>query len=189
MRRLVAVLVVAVIALALTGCGGGKEPASTAAKPPAPAAAPVKPPKGDDAFVDRTPLAEVKFESFPNPKTSREATGLPAAITERLESDQPMLLFFFDPRQETADDQRAEIDALLKEYRGTIDLLSYDVGQPVADGVHDDADTQAVTLARALQVDFTPYVVLVDEQGIITWRHRGFVDRQVMERELLRATE
>lgn len=189
MRGLVAVLVVAAIALTLTGCGGGEEKpsATTTAQP---AATPPPPPKSDeDVVIDRTPLVEVKFEPFPDSKSSREATGLPAAIMERLESDQPMLLFFFDADQKTADDQRAEIDALLKEYRGTIDLLAYDVGQTIGDGQHDDADTQAISLARALTVDFTPYIVLVDEQGLITWRHRGYVDRAVIERELLRATD
>ena len=188
MRRLVALVVVAAVALTLAGCGGAEEKAETPAAS-TPAATPPPPPVADaEALDDRTPLVEVKFEPFPTGK-SRETTSLPEAITQRLETDQPMLLFFFDVSQKTADDQRAEIDALLAEYRGTIDLLAYDVGQNIGDGAHDDADAQAISLARALKVDFTPYIVLVDEQGLITWRHRGFVDRGVIERELLRATD
>ncbi|MBE0475796.1 MAG: hypothetical protein IBX62_01680 [Coriobacteriia bacterium] len=192
MRRLVVALVVVVFAASLAGCGGGGDAEQAQQPEPGNQAAPAPPPSAPagEALIDRTPLEAVLFSRFPSGDgRSMIATDVPEAVTERLEAEQPMLLFFFDKAQKTTDDQRVEIDAVMKSYRGTIDKLSFDVGQDLDDGKHDDTDAQAVALARAVEVSFTPYIVVVDGQGLITWRYRGFVDRGVIEREVLRATQ
>lgn len=191
MRRVVAVFVAVALSLTLAGCGGGdkKSEESSAETPKPSASAPPAAPSDSESAADRTPLEQVKFERVSEGAKSSESTGLPEAIQQRLDSGQPMLLLFFDKGQKTTDDVRGEVDAVVKQYRGTIDLLAYDIGQDTDDGKHDTEDAEAVTLARGLEVSFTPYIVLVDEQGLITWRYRGYVDRGIIEREVLRATD
>jgi hypothetical protein len=48
---------------------------------------------------------------------------------------------------------------------------------------------QAVLLARdpAIDVAFTPTIVLTDGQGYIVYKHRGLVDEEMLEREVQRA--
>jgi hypothetical protein len=40
----------------------------------------------------------------------------------------------------------------------------------------------------AIAVTFTPFIVLTDGQGYIIYKHRGLVERKLLEREVLRAS-
>jgi len=201
MRRLVVVGIAVLMAFSLTACGGGDEAPegevavqTQGAAVPAPAGAAVQSEASSNTLSPQEPS---EFEPFP---TDPEA--LPADIKQRLDAKRPMLQYFYDPTQKTTDDQRAEIDSVLSEYRGLIDLVAYDVSKYVSTdasgvvsplpGMADDVTAQQV--ARLLGSDyldasFTPYIVFVDRQGYITFRFRGFVDSALLEREVLRATE
>jgi hypothetical protein len=37
-------------------------------------------------------------------------------------------------------------------------------------------------------VTFTPYIVVVDEYGYITWRNRGLIDEVSLRAQIMRAT-
>ena len=112
-----------------------------------------------------------------------------------------MLLFFYDSTQNVTDDQREEIDAVVEENRGLIDLVAYDIGKyttvdsdgdvTVDDGARRTTPSaqQAVSSPAQLGVELTPYIVIVDDQGYIIWQFAGFVDRELLEREVQRATE
>jgi hypothetical protein len=205
MRSRVAAIVLAMVlvlaASVLTGCGGAavEEPqtdVSVVAVVPAPAPQP----DAATAVVDRTPAESTAYEPFP---TDPDVT--PTAVQELLQAKQPMLVLFYDSTQKTTNDERTGIsgkdgiDKLMSDYRGTIDLVSYDIGRFVttaADGsisvapefADDAAAQQAVTLATTLGVKFTPYIVIVDGKGYITARFRGWDDYKDIEREVLRAT-
>jgi hypothetical protein len=183
----------------LVGCGGGaEEPAGevttqTQATPPAPEDA-----AGEEvAIADASPAEPQAFEPFP---TADEV--LTSEIAERLEAEQPMIILFYDEAQQTSDDQRAQVDAVLADYRGLIELVAYDVGEYVQ--VDEDGsitvlpdmakDESAQKVARLFSEDylgitFTPYLVFVNADGYITYRYRGFVDSKLIEREVLRATD
>lgn len=199
MRRLVVAIVVALMLVTLVGCGGGEEEPSgevttqTQATPPAPTAAAGE----EEAVTDASPAEGQAFEPFP---TNDEV--LTDEIAERLDAEQPMIVLFYDSAQQTSDDQRAEVDAVLADYRGLIELVAYDVGEYVL--VDDDGaisvledmakDESAQKIARLFSEDylgitFTPYLVFVNSDGYITYRYRGFVDSKLIEREVLRATE
>lgn len=201
MRRLVVALVVACMLVTLVGCGGGGEEAApsgevttqTQATPAAPENA------GDEDVViaDASPLEGQVFEPFPT-----DVEVLTSEIAERLDAGQPMIILFFDEAQQTSDDQREEIDAVLKDYRGLIELVAYDVGEFVQvdedgaitvlpDMAEDESARQVARLFSEdyLGITFTPYLVFVDSDGYITYRYRGFVDGKLIEREVLRATE
>lgn len=203
MRRLIAALIVATLAFSVTGCGGGGEEEATtgetavqtqpAATTPA---APVVVPGAETAY-DVSAGEEQKFEPFP---VAEEV--VPAVISQRIAARKPMLIFFYDSQQKTTDDQRVAIDAVLAEYRGTIDLVSFDAGKyvtvdesgtvTVRPGMEDDDTAERVARlmgADNLNIRFTPYLVFVDRQGYITYRYRGYVDESAIEREVLRATE
>lgn len=184
MRRLVVALVVAALAFSVVGCGGGgDEPATTAPVAPAPAT-----PAADAAptyMTDRSAtesVAPVKFPSF-------TTTGTPAVFTEKLSASRPMLIFFYDPAQGSTNDVRAEIDAVMAEYRGLIDFVTFNVGEKTSDGLPTDPAKAAVVYASELGVNSTPYLIAVDSGGYITWRWKGFIERGYIEREVERATQ
>lgn len=190
--------------ISISGCGGGNaggdaQPPGGATPAPASAPAPASPSgaeaQGEDNVL--SPQPEQVFEPFP----SDEAI-VPKAILDRLSAKQPMLVLFYDPAQKITDDQRAAIDAAMKEYRGLIDLVSFDIGKYVTStetgtitmkpGI--TADENANKVARLLNSDnlnitYTPYIIFVDAQGYITHRYRGYVDEKAIEREILRATQ
>jgi hypothetical protein len=201
MRRLVAALVV-VMAVTLSGCGGGGGGGGEAETPPATTGNQATPAADEEpAEPDRSPKEGQVYEAFP---TAPDV--LTTEIADKLDTDQPMIVYFFDSSQRTTNDQDDEVSAVLKEYRGLIDLVKYDVGKYVstdASGaitVDEEAlregaeDETAIKVARLISVDyldvgFTPYLVLVDSHGYITYRFRGPVDRDALEREVLRATQ
>jgi hypothetical protein len=101
-----------------------------------------------------------------------------------------MLLFFFDSKQSDTDDQREQIEDVMDEYRGAIDLVSYDVSKALKKGAAENTATAEFSnLTGVLGVEYTPYLVAVDGQGYIVWRGRGMVDSKVIERAILIATD
>ena len=193
MRRPVAVFVAVMLALALTGCGGGEEPAAEtppAATAPAPVAAA---PGGIQEAAGISDNLPPVFEAFP--KGSEIAT----AVAERVAAKKPTLIYFYDSAQYTAAENRALIDGVLDENRGLVDLIAYDIGKytsvdqtgtiTILPKFSQDVDAMvAVNMARALGASFTPYIVLTDTQGYIIWKYRGFVDKDFLEREVQRAS-
>lgn len=190
MRRLVVALILAALVVTLAGCGGGGDEAAQqpaedaaaggeAAPPPAPAA--------DAAETQDFSAQPTTYTWEPFPK---ERGALPDAIESRLEAEQPMLLFFFDPDQDPTKDQRKQIDAVMDDYRGTIDLVSYDVSRALEKGAAENTQVaEASTLTGLLGVDYTPYTMVVDDEGYIIWRARGVVDKKLIEQAVLTATE
>lgn len=199
MRRLVVLGIVATLALTLTGCGGGGgnqaaqpaqgEGAGAEGAAPAAPAAPAGP-----SVTDRSTPESRTFEPFP--------TGefIPKDVSDRIAEKQPMLLFFYDASQKATNDQRGQIDTVLNGNRGLVDLVAYDIGKySSADGsgtastqpaiLKDKSIGDAVLLARALKVTYTPYIVIVDQQGYVTFRQRGPIDAGLLEPEVLRAAK
>jgi hypothetical protein len=182
MRRIVAVMVVVAVAFALVACSSGTETATTTAPevkaPPAAAAAAAAP-------TDKSPKQAVTNAQFPT-----DPTSVPQTVLDRLKAKQPMLVFYYDSTQLVTNDQRTEIDEVMEKYRGLIDLVAYDVqeGQPGAAKSADPEIKKAMAMAGTLGVTFQPYVLFVDRYGRITARFSGFVDAQILEREVLRAT-
>lgn len=209
MRRPVVVLIAAALLVALVGCGGGGDEGAGPASP-APATStsgtqtvPPVTQAGDsddlssEASDTASPLETQTFEAFP---TAEEV--LPAAVKQRLDAGQPMLILFGDATQKTYDDQVAAIDPVMSDYRGLITLVSFDIGKYVTsneDGEIEvkpgmEKDATASQVARLMGTDyldvrFTPYLVYVNADGYITHRVRGYVDSALIEREVLRATE
>jgi hypothetical protein len=183
------------MALALVGCGGGDEPAEEPAEEAAPAPAP-EPTDAEALAPDRSPAEEQTYEPFPT-----DPEVVPAEILENLEDGQPMMVYFYDDDQLTTPDQDEVVNEMAGDYRGLISLVSYDVGEYVSNDPSgtievDPAVVEDETAKRAalmtsdawLDITFTPYIVLVDEFGYISYRFRGPVDYKTLEREVLRAT-
>lgn len=195
MRRLVAALIVVLLAFTLVGCGGGgeEEPATDQAATEAPpTTAPVNP--------DAAPIEDRSIESSETffPFSSKDAT--PSAVEQRLNTKQPMLLFFYDSSLQVADDVRDQVDEVVSNNRGAIDLITYDLGKYVSvneSGVvevereaitNDENAKQAVRFARVVGVTHLPYIIIVDDQGYQIYWGRGFQDAQLLERQVVRAT-
>jgi len=202
--RVVAAVLAVVLVLAafvIVGCGGGEEPETTA---PTTAETPVTPPPPAEGGVteatDLSPEEPSVYEAFPT-----DPAITPKAVLDLIESKQPMMVYFYDPSQKDTNDESQGIDGeggldqLMDDYRGAIDLVSFDIGrfvQTASDGTvvvdpalaNDEAAKQAAALASELGVSFTPYVVIVDGEGYIIARFRGWDDWKDIEREVLRAT-
>jgi hypothetical protein len=197
-------MIAVLLVFTLAGCGGGDGDETTGevsvqtgdGAPEAPAAADPAAEVVDETDV-LSPLPDQTFEAFPT-----DETLVPSAILNRLSTGQPMLLLFYDPAQRITDDQREAVDSVISDYRGLIDLVSYDIGKFVTTsesgaitlrpGITEDEDADKV--ARLLNSDnlavtYTPYLIFVDHQGQITHRYRGYVDEKLIEREVLRATQ
>ncbi|MBC7266973.1 MAG: hypothetical protein H5T75_08405 [Coriobacteriia bacterium] len=184
MRRTITAVVVAVFALTLVGCGGGGGGGQQETQQQAPAQNAASAKQQQPQVVDRSPVETPTLAPFP----SKLSTDLPSAVKSKLDAGRPMLMFFYDSDEPETKEQRAEIDAVLGEYRGLIDLVAFDV-KGGDSGQATDAAKQAAMLAADLGVKATPYIIVVDRNGFITWRWLGFVDRDVIEREVLRATQ
>jgi len=202
MSRLIAVILVAMLALVAAGCAPAEDqavdqpPPGEAAPAPDPAALAGDPEAAAEGNV-LSPLPEQPFEPF-----STDETLVPQEILDRLETQQPMLLFFHDATQRSTNDQREAIDAVLADHRGLIDMIAFDVGKYVTTDASgkitakpellEDPTTEKVARLISsdhLNVTYTPYLVFVDGQGHITHRYRGYVDERLIEREILRATQ
>lgn len=191
MRRLIAASLVLVLALTLVACGGGgdtptdtQQPADSGDTPPPPVPAGA----AGGVTVDRSPTETVSFEQFP--EGGIVATVTPKVIAQNLAADQPMLIFYADSTQAETDDVRKEVDAVLASYRGLISLVAFDMRRGVAGTTKADPEVEkAALLADRLGVDSTPYILIVDAQGLITFRVRGPVDADLLEREVIRATK
>jgi hypothetical protein len=181
MRRVVVALVVVSMAFVVAGCGGGSEtPAADtpeAEVPAAPVAAPeVAPP------TDKSPV-EV---GYPAPFPAITSTETPSVIQQKLDAGAPMAIFFYDGTQVVTTTQRVELEAALAEYRGLIDLITFNLAPG---GTAPREAELAAAVGDDLGVTGTPYIILVDGNGYVTWRFKGFVDREIISREVLRATE
>lgn len=197
MRRLVVALVAATLVLSLAGCGGSEPEPPPAAPPvtaapvaaPAPAAAadPKNAPQGWSA--NEGPV----FLPFPSGST------IPTEVAELIDAKQPTLIYFYDASQNSSKETRKIVDGVLEKHRGLVELVAYDIGKYVsgdaakpvtvdADFSQDTTYQAQVGLAKRLDVSYTPFIVLTDNQGFIVWRFKGLGDRDVIEREVLRAS-
>lgn len=191
MRRVVTALIIVMVGSALAACGGAPADTGTTGTPSAtptattPAAAAPAAPTGDTHSPTQTITPN---EMFPTDKAT-----VPTAILTALTSKRPLMVYFFDPTTQVTKDQRKEVDAVMKKYRGTIDLIALDYTTgivPEGSNMNLDAETQKLSLlSAALKVNTTPYIVFVDRFGRITYRFAGYTDRILLGREVLRATQ
>lgn len=179
MRTLVVALVAALLALTLAGCGGGAEEPAAAPTPPAQTPAPAASVEATEAdrSANDSDVLPARFPSF-------TTTITPAVFTEKLDAGRPMLIFFFDSAQQVTADTRAEVDAVMGDYRGLIDYVVFDV---TGAGTAPEA-AAGVQYASELAADGTPYILVVDKAGYITWRSKGYAERKIIGREVERAT-
>jgi hypothetical protein len=193
MRRVVTLLILVMVAMSLAACGGSPAttdttgaagtPAAGAPAAPAPAAAAAS--SGDIL----SPTANVKpGQMFPTDKTV-----VPTTVLSALTAKKPLLVLWLDSSTKVAADQRREVNAAIKKYKGTITLVALDYTAGLASSGTSatlDPETQKVELlASALEINTTPYMLFVDRFGRITYRFAGFTDRVLLGREILRATE
>jgi hypothetical protein len=155
--------------------GGSTQPAATAAGPN---------PNADIL----SPLPGGAPEPFPT-----DATSIPKTVLDDLTAKKPMLIFWYDPTTNVSHDQRTEINAVLEDYAGQIKLFVFDytAGIPVGStttSLPAEID-KAERMTDLLKVSTTPYIVFVDGNGTITYRFAGFVDRSLLRREVMRATQ
>lgn len=198
MRRPVVATVAVLVALTsmslLAGCGGGAEEQTQNADP-APATGGVVTSPPATATAAATGTVDMVFEPFPADEDD------PKKVTENLEADQPMLLFFYDSSERLSKDMRKQIDAAIEDSAESVDLIAYDLGEytDVLEGgtINVDAESlkadpeamAAVQLATRLGVTQAHTIVISDSQDYVIYRHRGFVDSALLGRQLSRVEQ
>jgi thioredoxin-related protein len=197
MRRIVALLLVALLAFTLVGCGGGGgEEAETAtdANAEAPAAPPTQAPEDDALIPDRSAEETSVFQIFPT-------VSVPETLAKMIADKQPTIILFVDGAQKTTNDIKKEVNAVMKANQGLAELFTYDLGKYASiskDGTikvdeaalkEDATAAAAVSLARQLGVSATPFIVVTDDQGYIIFKHRGFIDRDTFEAQVQRTSD
>jgi hypothetical protein len=188
MRRLVIAFVVVTVSFSLVGCGGAdtSTPPAPTSQDPVEEAPPLNYTEGD-VDGDRTPVEGGYPMAFPT-----KAEAIPEQVQQRLDDGQAMLIFYYDEGRGDTDEVETEIDAVIEEYRGLIDLIEFEISEGIpaeADEEDEEARKKGYLLAIELSVKETPYIIIVDQGGTVTWRARGYVDRGLIEREVRRATE
>ena len=191
MRRVVTALVLVMVAGTLIACSGG-DPAATTPGTPVPAAG-VTPPAAAQPAAPQGDILSPLPASTPVQMFPTDPASVPKAVLDNLTARKPMLVYWFDPTTAVATDQRAEINAVLGKYVGAIRFISFDytTGIPVGSLVTSlpvEID-KAERMTGLLKINTTPYIVFVDASGQITHRFSGFVDRGLIEREVMRATQ
>lgn len=197
MRRLVAALIVVTLALVLAGCGGGGE--EQAATPTSGESVAPPPPAGSQvaAVTDKSPDEGQDYTALPT-----DEDIVPTAVLERLKTKQPMVIYFYDATQRSTNDQDAQLETVMKANRGLIDLVKYDIGKfasiDASGATRADASISATANAESeratlfadqLKISFAPYLLLVDSDGYIVWRFRGYTDAKLIEQQVVRATK
>jgi hypothetical protein len=197
MRRIVALFIAAMLVAGLTACGGGGEEAEAppaegeaaapAAEGGAPPPAPGVPVAATSAVGDKSKVETDYPAPFPEVNEST-----PPEVADALKLKQPLLIVFVDKAQKTTDDVKAELNSVTKKYRGLIEVTTYDISAAVdAEQGSEEASAslEAALFAKDLSIGYAPYMIVVDRNGMITWRSSGYVDRGLIEREVLRATQ
>jgi len=194
MRRVVTVLTIVTAALVLAACGS----APTTSTSNAPAVVPVTQPANTGQAGPSGTAASGDIYSptqtvSPGELLSTDQAVVPASVLANVAAKRPMLIFWYEPTTKVTTDQVKEITAALKKYTGMIQLVNLDYTVGLASGAASstiDPDTQKVELfAASLGINTTPYTVFTDQYGRITYRFAGIVDRSLLTREVLRATE
>ncbi|MCL2503725.1 MAG: hypothetical protein FWE94_03830 [Coriobacteriia bacterium] len=129
-----------------------------------------------------------------------------------------MLFFYHSDRPETrhpeyypaaqypvTDDLRSQVATVATANRGLIDLLTYDLGtavklnedgkvtvneKPLENDKNDKSPQAAIAVrfARAIGVDHVPYILIIDEKGNTIFWSRGFIDKELLERQVQRVS-
>lgn len=183
MRRIVVAIVVALLAFTVVGCGAAEDTAAgdaPATEEPEAAPAPAEA-EGPEYLTDRSANDD---DIAPAPFPSFTTTLTPHAFQAKLDAGRAMIIYFYDSEQLVTDDVREEIDAVVDDYRGLIDMVTFDVS-----GNGDATAAEAATMyANELGVTSTPYTLIVDRDSFITWRWKGYAESGVIKREVERAT-
>lgn len=191
MRRVVTALVVVMVAGTLVACSTPSTPTTTGTPVPAagvtsPVAAPAAVAAGGDVLSPQP--ASTPVQKFPT-----DVASVPQAVLDNLAARKPMLVFWYDPTTSVSTGQRTEINAAIKDYAARITLVAFDytTGIPVGSSTSTlpaEID-KAERMTGLLKVNTTPYLVFVDASGQITGRFAGYVDRGLIEREVIRAIQ
>lgn len=197
MRRLVAVIVVAAVAVSIAGCGGGGGDAAPAeGSTTASSAAPPPVAPGIETIADRSNSEDATvFEKFPT------GDSVPATLAKKIADKEPTLILFVDGAQNVTNEVRAAVDSAIKANSGVVQLVLFDLGEyagvdtsgnAIVDATGLDKDepaAQAVELAAQLKVTSLPYIVMTDDQGFVVFRHRGLVDDDFLKMHMERLTD
>jgi hypothetical protein len=196
MRKIVTALALVVAAVALAACSSGGSTTTsgtsgTSAGTPVPAA--TAPAASGASVATGTDILSPVQQVTPGEMFPTDAAAVPKAILDNITAKKPMLVYIYDPTTNVASDQRKEINTAIAKYRGTIELMTFNYTTGLqstgASATLPAEVNKAELMMGVLKVNTTPYMVFVDRYGRITYRFAGFTDHDLLEREVLRATE
>lgn len=197
MRRLVVAAIVALLALSLFGCGGGGDKAADnegSTEATQPAAVPTA-----SGIDNPNPIADRSADATESFTPMSELTTMPAEVAEGVANKQAMIIFFYNGDQKVTDDTRKQVEKVAEDNTGLVSLITYNLGKATSiDGEglitvdpevlgSDPTVAEAISLAREMKVRGTPFTVVVDDQGYRIFSQKGYIDADLLDRQIERA--
>jgi outer membrane murein-binding lipoprotein Lpp len=193
MRKVVITLVAlaAICAVVLlSGCASSAPP-EPAADSASPAAAPATTPTAQAKTAGSTGQLSSPPITDPRPFPQVNVLTAPPAVLDALKGKRAFFLVFYDADQSVTSDQKNVVAGLASKYKGLIEFISFNL--PKTDELSSDAEKKSAAtvaqLGQQLGVGYMPAIVVVTNEGLITWQSSGYYDSGTLEREILRATK
>lgn len=173
MKKVAAIIVVISVALILAGCGGGDPGASaeSSATPSASTAGAAPPAVSAPATASTAPEKAV-------PRAIEKKTTTPAFFLDALSKDQPVLVLFYGE------------DAISQDVLGEVKKLvedKYYGGGAIYLLMKLDENDDIKKLERDFNIDYVPYVAVINRGEEIIFEKNGYVDSQVLEQAVYNA--
>ena len=165
MKQVAAIVIAIFFSIALAGCGGGGETASTEASSTIVT--------GEAASATAAPVAPEPDKIVP--WTFEKKPTTPAFFIEALNKDQPIFVLFYGADEVSQD--------LLIEAKKLVDDEYYGGGATFLLMKVDDND-DIKKLERDFNLGYVPYMAVVNRAEQIIFEKNGYIDSKVLEQAL-----
>jgi thioredoxin-related protein len=196
MRKVVTVLMIVAVAFALAACGSAPSTSSTTSTSKTPAVVPVTQPANTAQTAGTATGGDIYSPTqtvLPNEMISTDASLVPATVLANVAAQRAQLIYFYDPTTKVAADQLSDINVVQKEHVGAFQVVTLDYTAGLASSATSasvDPEAQKIEMfASAMRVNTTPFIVLADRFGRVTYKFAGWADRGMLTREVLRAIQ
>jgi len=166
--RIVAfVVALSLVTLGVVGCGGG------AATTSGPAGQTTQPGSNQSTAAAQATPAGIKPIQLPKKFEPDRTT--PQFFKEALERKQPIVVFFYNENDTVSEGLRESLREISRDPKyAQVIFLALDASRP----------DLVFGLAEPLGANYTPFIAILDSEGVIRTEYPGYVDRQLLEQAI-----
>ena len=160
------VVALSVVTLGVVGCGGGAAPTS------GPAGQTTQPGSNQSTAAPATPAG---IKPIQLPKKFEPDKTTPQFFKEALERKQPIVVFFYNENDTVSEGLRESLREISQDPKYShVIFLALDASRP----------DLVFGLAEPLGANYTPFIAILDSEGVIRTEYPGYVDRQLLEQAI-----